>query len=219
MSEPNTVTAKHCWQSIGVYGDASCELLQTLAHCRRCPEYSKSGRHLLDREIPDSFTQEWTKWLATPLKQSVADSVSFLVFRLRNEWLALKTVFFDEALEYRQIHGIPFRTSNFLLGLANINGELLICIDPAEMLGLSKNNSEKNFFMMVVSNGRDRYVFPVEEIKGIFPIEPTIIKKPPSTVAKAGSSFSCGTSILDGIEIGILDEEKLFAALERSFVY
>lgn len=219
MNIQKSSETKHCWQTEGVYGNASCDLLKTIAHCRRCPEYSKSGRNLLDREIPESFIKEWLEGLSIPQNETLAESQSYLVFRLRNEWLALRTIFFEEALEKRTIHSIPFKSNKLLLGLANINGELILCVDPAEMLDLTKSDKETDAYMMVVSNGKDRYVFPVDEIKGIFPIMPESIKKPPTTISRAGISFTMGICIIDESEIGIIEAEKMFIALERSFNY
>ena len=53
-----------CWESIGVYGAYTCELLDQYEHCRSCPIYLYSGRLLFKKNADDIFINDWTKLYA-----------------------------------------------------------------------------------------------------------------------------------------------------------
>lgn len=112
-----------CWNQIGVAGDGTCPELERVVHCRNCPVYSASGRHLLEREPPEDYLREWTQALAEEKgEDKAADTLSVLIFRLGQEWLALPTHVCQEVAEMRPIHILPHRSGPVLLGLANIRG-------------------------------------------------------------------------------------------------
>jgi chemotaxis-related protein WspD len=81
-----------CWNQIGVAGDGTCPELEKVIHCRNCPVYSAGGRHLPEREPPEDYLREWTRALAEEKDEDkAADTLSVLIFRLGQEWLALPT--------------------------------------------------------------------------------------------------------------------------------
>jgi len=125
-----------CWNLVGTGGDASCPRLPEFGHCRHCPVYSQSGKKLFEREIPAEYREEWKDNLARAKEQHAADQVSVLVFRLRDEWLALKTIVFHEVSKARPVHSIPSRSNARFRGVVNMNGEMLLCVSLADILGL-----------------------------------------------------------------------------------
>ena len=58
------------------------------------------------------------------------------MFRLGAEWFALPTIAVDEVAELRGIHSLPHRRGGMLLGLVNVQGELIVCVSLARVLGL-----------------------------------------------------------------------------------
>ena len=117
-----------CWGTSGVYGDASCPELSTVVHCRNCPVYSAAAVRLIDRPLPVNYRQEWTDHFARSRPLPELGTASLVLFRLQNEWLAMPTHNFQEVAERRPIHSLPRRREAALLGLANVRGELVICI-------------------------------------------------------------------------------------------
>lgn len=212
-------TEKDCRQSIGIFGDGSCILLDKYGHCRHCPEYSKTGRRLLDRQTPPEFKKEWEEIYSQPQKEPEIETESYLIFGLKGERFGIKTEYFEEAVKDRSIHSVPFRSGNLIRGLVNVNGELLICVSLSALMELGSGDAEEGKLMLVISCEGARYVFPAEEIYGIYRIKPEKIQEPPSTVSKAGNSFTTGTYVIKKKEIGIIDADRLFKALERSFVW
>src|SRR5882724_2541617 len=132
------VDLRTCWSEIGVQGDGSCPKLQEFIHCRNCPVYSNAGVQLLNRPLPPDYRQEWTEHFARKKKTAAPARISAVLFRIESEWLALPTPAFQEVAERRLIHSLPHRRSGLVLGLANIRGELLICVSLSRLLGLEK---------------------------------------------------------------------------------
>src|SRR5262245_39377192 len=79
-----------CWNRIGVHGDHSCPELQRVVHCQNCPVFAAAGRRFLDGPSPPGYLEEWARRLADPIQESAADLHGVLIFRLGEEWLALR---------------------------------------------------------------------------------------------------------------------------------
>ena len=215
--------ANDCWNRIGTLGEATCPNLEELVHCRNCPVYSHEGRALLDRDSPDDYLVEWTALLAQQKKVEESDRISVVVFRLRKEWLALKTGVFERIVSTRVIHTIPHRTNAILLGLANVRGDLMLCASLAKILGLEAADREKTerarktaLRMIVVSYESEQWVFPVDEVDGIHRISVSQMEKVPTTVAKAPMAYSQGIFKLGPKRVAFLDEHLLLGTLKRS---
>jgi chemotaxis-related protein WspD len=211
-----------CWKEIGTFGDRSCPELAALAHCRNCPVYSAAGRRLLDREHPDGYRQEWTDLLANRKDAEKVETISMIVFRLRGELLALKTVFFQEAAEAAVPHSIPLRTGEVFKGVVNINGELILCVSAAALLGISGEEcdgaADRKVYprLVVVSRDGQRFAFPVDEVLGVhrFPLD--LLQELPATASRSIRALTAGIIPWHDRTVGLLEEEKFFAALSRS---
>ena len=86
-------TSQDCWNVIGVQGDASCPELDKAIHCRNCPVFSAAGRGLLEQAFPRGYLEKWGHILAQNKEVESAADLSLIVFRLGDEWLALRTKF------------------------------------------------------------------------------------------------------------------------------
>ena len=171
MNQGSNVELFRCWKEIGIFGDFSCPKLAGIVHCRNCNEYNRAGRRLFDREVSDEFLREWTENL-TGMKESEAlDSISVIVFRITNEWLACKTLYLQETTNIRPVHRVPLRTNNAFRGVVNINGELLLCVSMADLLECASEEDKEKADMMVyermvvINKTGERYVFPVYALR------------------------------------------------------
>ncbi len=209
-----------CWRIIGVFGDASCPDLAAHAHCRHCPRYSEAGNRLFDRAIPPEFSAEWTRVIAAAKETGLADPVSVLIFRLRGEWFALKTICFRKAADARPIHTVPLKSGRVFLGLVNIDGELLPCMSAAEAVNLpaasAGDGAPGRSRLFVVTRGSERFVFPVDEALGVRQVAGASVKPPPDTIAHAAAPVVRGVFEFSGLGIGLLDEDRLFQEFDRA---
>ena len=220
---PNTTAGEiyTCWNEIGVYGNSSCTELPQFVHCRNCPVYSHAGTQLLNRELPAGYRREWTEHFAREKRVVKPGKISALLFRLSGEWLALPTQAFQEVAERRLIHSLPHRRQATVLGLANVRGELVICVSLSRVLGVQEVSSRQSQRMiydrLLVANwDGQRLAFPVEEVYGIHRFEPEQLKPAPATVSKSSGTFARGILHWQQRAIGFLDAELLFSTLNRN---
>jgi chemotaxis-related protein WspD len=210
-----------CWKQIGTFGDRSCQELERLAHCRNCPVYSAAGRRLLDREFPEGYRQEWTERLAGGKETGTVESVSVIIFRLRQELLALKTVFFQQAADAVEPHSIPLRSGEVFKGIVNVNGELLLSMDLAALLGITGAEGGiegRKIYrrLVVVSRDSQRFAFSADEVFGVHRIPQALLQELPATVSRSIRALTAGILPWHEKTVGLLEEEKFFAALSRS---
>lgn len=137
LAEANfTVLENDCWNKIGVTGDRSCPELLKHVHCRNCPVFTAAGHRLFERAPPAGLIAEWTRQLAEPEVVAERGTVSVLIFRVGDEWLAIDTDLLVEIAELRPIHTIPGRSNEMLVGLVSIRGELELCLSLGGLLGI-----------------------------------------------------------------------------------
>jgi chemotaxis-related protein WspD len=210
-----------CWKENGIFGDGSCPELVRLIHCRRCPIYAAAGRQHLDQELPPGYLAERTSVMAQPKETVRMGTLSVMAFRLAEERFALKTIFFQEAAEPSPVHTLPLKVNRVFRGLANINGELLLCLSVADLLELTvgaEGDTSPVVYerMLVVGCEGQRFVFPVEQILGVHRVAPEDLGEVPATLSRSARSLTRGIFMLNGHHVGLLDEERLFPAMTRS---
>jgi chemotaxis-related protein WspD len=210
-----------CWNEIGVYGNGHCEELSKFVHCRNCPIYSKAGSRLLDRALPEGYRHAWTAHYAQKKALGKQARMSVLVFRISNEWLALPTQAFQEVAELRLIHSLPHRRQAIVLGLANVRGELVICVSLGRALGVENVAPRPNLRTMydrllVARWDGQRLAFPVDEVYGIHRFDLGQVKPAPAVVSKSTQTYSRGVLQWQQHTVGFLDAELLFSFLNRS---
>jgi chemotaxis-related protein WspD len=210
-----------CWNTIGVNGNGSCRELLKVVHCRNCPVYSAAGVQLLDRPLTPEYRRQWAEHYAQEKKLATPVRTSVVVFRVGTEWLALSTRAFQEVAEKRTVHSLPHRRRNIVVGLANIRGELLICVSLGRLLGLEQGarpeiRSLNYDRLIVVSWNGHRYVFPAAEVHGIHRFNQDELREPPATVAHSSLTHTQGVFNWRERTVGVLNADSLFAAMNRS---
>lgn len=208
-----------CWDKIGIAGDRSCKLLIEYVHCRNCPHYSVLGRTLFDREMPEDYRHEVSLEIAPQPTAAVEEMESLLVLRIGSEWFALRTPVFDEISPYEKPYTLPFRSGALLAGLVNVDGELLLCISLEAALGLQpeeKTNPSERSRICVVGNGSERFAFAADEILGVRRVPRAALQAVPVTLAKSPSAQASSCFQVDGHNVALIDEQRLFSSLRRS---
>jgi chemotaxis-related protein WspD len=220
-----------CWNKIGVEGDRSCPQLKVVIHCRNCSVYSLAGRSLLEREASPEYLQEWTEILAKPQPDNAlapingvlvrsANTVSVMIFRLGNEWLAFPVKLLQEITNSCAIHSLPHRSNQLFLGLINIRGEILLCVSLRHLLNLEPvTDSHQDLSiveskqMMVVSSDGKRWVFPVDKICGVHRFQIGELQSTPVVISKASAAYTKGVIYWQDQKVNYLDPDLLFHTL------
>lgn len=179
---------------------------------------------LFDKPFPEGYSKKWIENLKTIPHEEKGFRLSVLVFRVRNEWLALPTSSVRIITAPSFIHKIPYKTSELLMGLKNVEGELRMVVSLLKMLGLQKEEE-------VISQGDERsyprdlyfgrsnqdYVFSVDEVDDIASIRSDVLEKP-SSVSKSFVNFTRAFFRYKNRTVGLLDEELLLDYLKQNFV-
>ncbi len=209
------MTRLRCYKTIGVFGDSTCSQLPGLVHCRNCAEYARAGRQLFERPLAQDALEQWAELFSREKEVEPANTFSVVIFRVGSEWFALRTAFFQEVTDLRPVHTVPYRSGTVFKGIANINGELLLCIDPAPVLTPGAGPADCRC-LMVAAKDNSRFVLMVEEIMGVHRIPARAVSAAPATVAKSPSALTTGIFSIDTATVGLLDETALFARLSGS---
>jgi len=214
-----------CWNRIGVWGSQQprCPVLDDVIHCRNCSVYSSAGRHLLEREAPAGYMDEWSEVLAGQGQAATEAALAMLVFRIGDEWLGLTTRVVREISKIRPMHRIPHRNDQVLGGLVNVRGELLVAISLGSLFGIRKaerytsGHVEQSYAerLIVIEQRGANFAFPVSEIYGIHRYRQGDLREVPATIDHSGASYMRGMLTLDPWHVGCLNEEELFESLAR----
>jgi chemotaxis-related protein WspD len=203
-----------CWNRIGVKGDGSCPELAKVIHCHNCPVFAAAGQHLLEREPPAEFVEEWTRALARPETAAPGETVAVLIFRIGAEWLALDVRFLVEVALMRVIRRVPERTNRMLLGLVNIRGELQPCVALTELLSI-ETAAGPGERLLIVGDPPRQWAFAVDEVAGVERLPLRGMGNIPSSVAHSRAHFSQGILCWDDKRIGYLTADRIFEALRK----
>jgi chemotaxis-related protein WspD len=237
-----------CWNRIGVRGDGSCPRLAGYIHCRNCPVHDAAAVHVLDRDqAADSSSERegMHRLTAQSLSEYAArqaDTTSWLVFRIGDEWLGLPTAIFQQVAQLRPIHSLPHRRHRAVLGVVNVRGTLLVCASLARLFGIASEvgqdgrrpGTQQGFDardlarLLVVgpggeqgergspANPGDPIVFPVDAVDGVHRFARADFQAVPATLASMSASHAVAVTAWKGVTVGLLDAAKLFETLSRS---
>lgn len=186
----------------------------------------KAATRLLETQADPVYLNEWLAILAQPNEEfeDLAEE-PVVVFRLHGEWLALSAYNFKEIIPYKKVHGIPHRSNKTILGFVNIRGQLSLCISMHHLLGASQcvipahapQHKEKLLRMACIHTGEQKWVFPADEIYGIYRLNCEQKYNVPITVSKSTANYLEGMFQIEDKIVGLINKEVLFESLMRNY--
>ncbi len=218
-TRPDPAAPHSCWHEIGVMGDQTCPELAAVIHCRNCSVFAAAARSFLDRPPPDGYLAEWTRVLDDADSGALSEGIGVVIFRLGDEWLALRAPVVVEVTPVRPVHRIPHRSSAIVAGLVNLRGQLRLCASLHDLLGATPRASAAATTpdgvsrMIVIGREAESWVFTADEVLGVPRVSPDLLRNVPSTLANPTVSFSQSVFTWHGRSVGLLDETRVFAAL------
>ena len=181
-----------------------------------------------DRLPPPEYLDEWIERLAQPEQSVEHDLLSLVIFRLHEEYLAVRTCCLVEVTLPQWTHVIPNRSNDVILGLVNIRGQLRICVSAHRLLGVEPAATGQQTHrdetaddpiaanaklrMLILHEQSEQWAFPVEEVLGVHRLPATDLRPVPSTFGNAGA-FSQSVFNWEGHTVGYLDETQFVSAL------
>jgi chemotaxis-related protein WspD len=176
---------------------------------------------LLDREISEDSLREWTSHIAAKKHNLERDSNSAVVFRIGTEWFALPTEVFEEGTEKCTVRTLPGRSRAVPRGIANVRGELVLCIALGALLGIEngadfRGDNRRGTQLLICNTKEGRFAFRVAEIEGVVRYKPDDLRPAPVALAKAASgTYVCAVLPKKDKTIGWLDYDLLVSTLNR----
>lgn len=140
-----------------------------------------SQKVLLDREFPLQLQEIWSAEVAQKIAELELKTLSVVVFKLCGEWFGLDVDCFRDVVSPRVVHSIPGRKTNYLDGFVNIEGELMLKVNPKHILGLTHNPESgiAGKFMLLEHEG-DSFVIKADEFGGVEKLSSNQIVKAPA---------------------------------------
>ncbi len=209
-----------CWQRIGIQGDRSCPELIEHVHCRNCPTFIDAARGFLNR-VPDKEYVDELTGLNTNMSSGGErdDGVPIMVFRLGDEWHGLPVRVIDQIHNASAIRRVPHRLNPGFLGLASVEGQIELCMSLHAVLGIDKpaDGAAKGARRwLLLKLGGERWVAPVDEMKGVVRLDRKRIQPIPSTVERAPDPATSGLFETDGVRVALLAPDPLLRRFRAS---
>lgn len=166
---------------------------------------------LLSRPLHESDIDRATAALAAPLEETARSRIRLLAMRAGGEILAIPAREVAKVVPAGRIHRVPHRSGKVFRGIANHDGELLLCMSLEESLGLPVPAERGRGTLVVAERGRERWAFEVDSIEGVTDVDQSALRQPPLTLAAARSGCAKSLARLEEGEAVLLDSHALFS--------
>ena len=208
-----------CWQRIGVHGDRSCDQLIKHVHCHNCERYAEAATLLLDRhelnlDAIDS-TQDTEEQYSD--ESVVVDTLSALIFRIGQHWLALPSSLLLEVSALVPVHGLPYPRNRTLRGLCNVRGTLVPCLALDVVLGLTtESTSQDHPRMLILDAPGGALVVEVHAVEGIYALPQAQMHITSHASGLAASKLAAAVLQWQKRSLTLLDADRLTQTMLRS---
>jgi purine-binding chemotaxis protein CheW len=163
---------------------------------------AETSRQILDRRAL-SLARE-------TLDEEISDRVALLLFRIAEEWYAVRVEDVREIFQEYDVTKVPC-TPDFIHGVTNVRGEILSVTDPARLMGIGSVEAVDGIQppAVVITNNEVATALIVDEIGDIAEVANEAIEPPVSIIDRAQAEFVSGSAHIDGGMIGLLNVERL----------
>lgn len=218
-----TYTQSHCWKTIGIFGDRSCEVLPHHVHCRNCPTYQLAGRQLLDRPMSEDYRREITNKLAAQHRPRQIQTLRLMIFRVADVWLALPSACLEQTLSPVPTSSVPQRSNRHFLGLVNAHGELQLCFTLRHLIQTdltteTSASSAVRIFprLLVLKLHGQRWVIHADEVMGVIEYPSASLQNLPANLSQSKPQLMTALFEFEGQRISLIDEERLALQLQNA---
>jgi len=172
-------------------------------NAERTPHFLGGTRDEILRRRAESLALE-------AVEDEVSDRLSILLFRIADEWYAVRAGDVREIFQDYDVTALPC-TPEFILGVTNVRGEILSVTDPAVLTSLGRVVGVEGAQppAVVVTNGTVATALVVDEIRDIVEVPSSAIEPPVGVVNRAQAEFIAGSVFVDGSMVGLLNVERV----------
>lgn len=169
----------------------------------------RQGRTL--KETAEEILQRRADSLAKEaLEEEVSSRLSVLLFRLGDEWYAVKVSDVREIFQEYAVTTIPC-VPDYILGVVNVRGEILSVTDLAKMMHLGSVTWESGVTppAIVIAGGDVVTAAVVDEIGDIAEISADSVEPAVSIIDRAQAEFIAGSLFIGGTMVGLIGVERV----------
>lgn len=177
---------------------------------------NNSANKLFERMPELTYLEEWASLLAqVPEKDAEIKETSLVIFRLSDEWFALPTLIFSEIGAQYTINSMPYYHDPAILGVINLKGQLRVCFSLHVLLDLKKSPLVNFPRFLAISDKNEIWTTPVDEVKGIYQYDLSLLSNVPVDFANMRENFLKGVINWNEKNIYLINDEILFSSLRR----
>jgi chemotaxis-related protein WspD len=164
---------------------------------------------LLARPLAAADLDRATGELAAPLSARARRAMSVLAVRVGGELFAIPSVDVAKVVPPARVHRVPHRSNDVLLGVANHDGELLLCMSLEAALGIVRSDARAKPALVVIGDVRDRWSFEVDEVIGVLDVAEGASREAPVTVTASRNGCIARLAETESGEVALLDVHGL----------
>jgi purine-binding chemotaxis protein CheW len=142
--------------------------------------------------------------------EEVTDRSSMLLFRIGEEWYAIRVESVREIFQEYEVTVIPC-TPPFILGVTNVRGEILSVTDPAVLTGLGSVVGTDGLQppAIVVAQAGVCTAVVVDEIGDILEVPNSAVEPPVSIIDRTQAEFVAGSVCVNDMMVGLINVERV----------
>jgi purine-binding chemotaxis protein CheW len=145
-----------------------------------------------------------------PDVDDASDCTTVLMFRLCDEWYAVRVADVREVLQEYAITRLPC-VPEYVLGVSNVRGEILSVTDPARLMSLGAVSTQGPVVppVVVVFDGTVATALAVDEVGDIVEIGSDDIRSPVSSVDRARGEFVEASAYVGDRIVGLMNTGRM----------
>ncbi len=144
------------------------------------------------------------------LDEEVSDRLALLLFRIGEEWYAVRVSDVREIFQEYEVTPVP-GVPDYIQGVVNVRGEILSVTDPARMMRLGEVTYEAGIRppAIVISCEDVVTAMVVDEIGDITEVSNEDIEPPISIIDRVQAEFIAGSVHVEDSMVGLIHIEKM----------
>jgi len=149
--------------------------------------------------------------------EEVSDQLSLLLFRIADEWYAVRVSDVREIFQEYEITEIPC-VPTYVLGVVNVRGEILSVTDSASIMGIGSVQTVDGVEppAIVIANDEVATALVVDEIGDITDIPKGAVEPPLSIIDRAQAEFIAGSVHIQDFMVGLLNVDRVLQPIVAS---